>query len=110
MQEEGCDEDEREGDCVTSRRRDLKVIKQFKTSEGIFLFCFCYSFFTFSSRCSRKYLQTKKYPGHIGEEQKLNFICVLLQEITEVMDSLVLISSNSSASLLACRKAKPTQI
>lgn len=34
------------GDCVTSKRRDLKAIKQFETSGG---FC-CYSCFLFVSQ------------------------------------------------------------
>lgn len=32
MWEEGGDEKWREGECAISKRRDLKVIKQFKTS------------------------------------------------------------------------------
>lgn len=63
MWEEGGDENWREGDCVISKRRDLKVIKQFKTSVFVVT-----AVFFFSNRCSRKYLQAKKYPGHIGKE------------------------------------------
>lgn len=107
MGEEGGDENWRKGDCVISKRRDLKAIKQFETL-GCFCFFLLLQLFSFSHRCSRKYLQSKKYPACIGEEYELNYVCVLLQEITEVMDPLALISSNSSALLSSCRKVKPT--
>lgn len=105
MGEERGDENWRKGHCVTKKMRDFKAVMQLKH----YYFFLCYSCCLFSHRCSRQYLPSKKYPAHTGEEYKLNYICVLLQEITEVMDPLVLISSNSSALSSSFRKVKPTQ-
>lgn len=77
--------------------RDLKAIIQIKTV-GFFLFV-CFSSFLPPLRCSRQYLQSKEYPAYTGEEYMLNYIYVLLQEITGLRDPLVLILLNSSALL-----------
>lgn len=88
MKLDGIDENGRKGDCITRKRRDFKAIKQFETLGFFFVTAI---FFFLTDVQGNIYLQNKKYPVHIGEEYELNYICVHLQEITEVMDPLVLI-------------------
>lgn len=67
MGEEGGDENWREGDCNKQKERPQSY-KAVKNIRWFFVIIVVTAVFFFSNRCSRKYLQTKKYPGHIGEE------------------------------------------